>query len=157
MSENQNKEESISLLIWLVVGAIILWGIMWWSVFNNLPDWPSRGQFGDLFGSINALFSGLAFAGIIYTIYLQRKELKLQRDEMKASRAELNAQVKAQEYANSINIGQIKTASMQAQIEIFKIKIEGQGPEVRRSMIEKMESIANEINEFAEELEQMEY
>ncbi|MDR6554663.1 hypothetical protein [Paenibacillus qinlingensis] len=44
-----------------------------------------RGTFGDMFGAVNSLFSGLAFAGIIYTIYLQRKELTLQREEIQKS------------------------------------------------------------------------
>ncbi len=69
------------------------------------------GQFGDLFGSVNALFSGLAFVALIYTIHLQRQELslqrielKLQREEMIASRGELAAQVAAQEsLVESIN------------------------------------------------------
>ena len=34
-----------------------------------------RGLFGDQFGAINALFSGLAFAGIIFSIVLQNREL----------------------------------------------------------------------------------
>jgi hypothetical protein len=60
---------------------------MWWGTFHFLPkedDWSKRGQFGDLFGSVNALFSGFAFAGIIYTIYLQRKDLKLQEKNVTA-------------------------------------------------------------------------
>jgi hypothetical protein len=39
----------------------------------------ARGLFGDQFGAINALFSGLAFAGIILTILLQRRELSESR------------------------------------------------------------------------------
>lgn len=42
-----------------------------------------HGQFGDLFGGLNALFSGLAFAGVIITIVMQMKELELTRDELK--------------------------------------------------------------------------
>lgn len=52
-------------------------------------SWTERGQFGDMFGAINALFSGLAFAGIILTILLQREELKAQREELKLTRKEL--------------------------------------------------------------------
>jgi ABC-type molybdate transport system permease subunit len=66
--------------------------------YSFFGSWEERGQFGDLFGSVNALFSGLAFAGLIYAILLQRQELtlqraelKLQREEMTASRAELAA------------------------------------------------------------------
>jgi len=55
-------------------------------------SWSTRGQFGDMFGTVNALFSGLAFAGIIYTILLQREELKAQREELQLTREELRGQ-----------------------------------------------------------------
>lgn len=48
-----------------------------------------RGQFGDMFGASNALFSGLAFIGLIYAILLQRSELALQRIELKLTRKEM--------------------------------------------------------------------
>ena len=38
---------------------------------------------------INALFAGLAFAGVIYAIILQNKELTFQREELKLQREEL--------------------------------------------------------------------
>jgi hypothetical protein len=44
-----------------------------------LPDGclkSSAGNFGDLFGAANALFSGLAFVGIIGTLLLQQHDLK---------------------------------------------------------------------------------
>lgn len=51
--------------------------------------YPDRGEFGDMFGSVNTLFSGLAFGGIIYTIFQQKIELKLQREELKLQRQEV--------------------------------------------------------------------
>lgn len=63
-----------------------------------------RGTFGDMFGSINALFSGLALAGIILTILLQRKELKLQREELRDTRKEFETQnetLKLQRFENT--------------------------------------------------------
>jgi hypothetical protein len=42
-----------------------------------------------MFGSVNALFSGFAFAGIIVTILLQSEELALQRKELGLTREEL--------------------------------------------------------------------
>ncbi|MEK3905022.1 putative phage abortive infection protein [Paenibacillus sp. FSL R7-0179] len=63
---------------------------------------PFGGEYGDKFGVINTLFSGLAFGGIIYTIYqqraefgLQREELKLQREEVAKTNLELEAQVRS--------------------------------------------------------------
>jgi len=69
------------------------------SVLNNhfIGGIEARAQFGDMFGAVNALFSGLAFLGIIYTIYLQRNELALQRGELKLTRDELNRSAQAQE------------------------------------------------------------
>jgi hypothetical protein len=61
---------------------------------SDTATWAMRGQFGDMFGAINAVFSGLAFAGIIFTIYLQRQELKSQRAELKLTRKEFKQQNK---------------------------------------------------------------
>lgn len=58
--------------------------------FVTKPEWA--GQFGDMFGMVNSLFSGLAFAGLIYAIILQRKELSLTRDELELTREEFRKQ-----------------------------------------------------------------
>lgn len=55
-----------------------------------------------MFGAVNALFSGLAFAGIIYTIFLQKEELALQREELKANREELARSARAQEASEKV-------------------------------------------------------
>lgn len=62
-----------------------------------LPDWAESGQFGDMFGGLNAFFSGLAFLGVIYAIFLQREELSLQRKELELTREELKRTAEAQE------------------------------------------------------------
>ncbi len=64
----------------------------------------ARGTFGDQFGAVNALFSGLVFAGLIYTIILQRRDLKLQREEMKYQTKEFrkeNETLKIQRFENT--------------------------------------------------------
>ena len=58
--------------------------------FYGLPE--NAGIFGDMFGSVNALFSGFAFLGVIYAIVLQRDELRLQREELEQTRKELEGQ-----------------------------------------------------------------
>lgn len=45
-----------------------------------------RGIFGDMFGAVNALFSGLACVGIGYAIFLQRQEISLLRLDADRSR-----------------------------------------------------------------------
>ena len=45
-----------------------------------------------MFGAVNALFSGMAFVGIIIAILMKREELELQRKELEATRKELKGQ-----------------------------------------------------------------
>ncbi|MBL7645750.1 MAG: hypothetical protein JNK74_06100 [Candidatus Hydrogenedentes bacterium] len=56
-----------------------------------------RGSFGDMFGAINTLFSGLAFAALIVTVLMQREELKLQFEELEKSRKEFEKTAAAQQ------------------------------------------------------------
>ena len=80
---------SIKGALLLVAAVVILWAATPFAVslFFKLPT--EAGAFGDLFGSINALFSGLAFVGLVYAILLQRRELELQRLELQATREEM--------------------------------------------------------------------
>jgi Putative phage abortive infection protein len=91
--ENQKEEKDIDFVFTSIIVTLVIVGL-WIGTFFLLKDKPdtSRGTFGDMFGSINALFSGLALAGIILTILLQRKELKLQREELRDTRTEFETQ-----------------------------------------------------------------
>lgn len=61
----------------------------------NLTSWTDRGVFGDSFGGINALFSGLAFAGALYAIFLQRTDLEEQQKANEKQASEITEQTKA--------------------------------------------------------------
>jgi len=79
-TELYKKETTYKPFIWLAVIVVCLWGLSWLLIhlYYGPENFDGRGTFGDMFGAINSLFSGLAFAGIIYTIIMQRKELSLQ-------------------------------------------------------------------------------
>ena len=53
------------------------------SLSRYSPSLEDRGVVGDTFGSVNALFSGLALAGIILALVLQRREVAYQLQEMR--------------------------------------------------------------------------
>ena len=93
--KQNDKEKKSSLNTWvipvIVGGVIALWVASWYYIDKCLPP-DDRGVFGDKFGAVNSLFSGLAFAGLIITLLFQKEELKLQRDELSETRKELNAQ-----------------------------------------------------------------
>ena len=76
-------------IVWLMFGGVMLLFLLNFSLVFFVDDKDLRGTFGDQFGAVNALFSGLAFAGLIYTIILQRNDLKLQRQDLKLQRKEL--------------------------------------------------------------------
>lgn len=87
-------------LILLSVGVVGLFALSWWWLAFTINDPEKQGQFGDQFGAVNALFSGLAFAGLIFTIILQKKELALQREELIQTREELKGQKEQLEEQN---------------------------------------------------------
>ena len=81
---------SFKLLVALVSSVLVLqvaFGVVLWCL---LPQAEARGQFGDMFGAVNAFFSGLAFAGIVFTINTQRGE-----SSFNAAAAERSARLSA--------------------------------------------------------------
>ena len=70
----------IILILIVVVSLWLLTPFIIKGVIYSEID--KAGQFGDMFGAINALFSGLALIGVIVAIFLQRRELDYTRMEM---------------------------------------------------------------------------
>jgi hypothetical protein len=86
----------------LLAAVFVVWLlslVLTWK--GALTKWEESAAFGDSFGAINALFAGLAFAGIVYTILIQRDELALQREELQLQRQELRGQREQLEAQNS--------------------------------------------------------
>lgn len=85
-----SKITKIAIIVGLII--IVIWAGSGWLLcyFFNTPQEP--GTFGDMFGAINALFSGLAFAGLIITLLYQKEELQLQREELQQTRKEMSKQ-----------------------------------------------------------------
>lgn len=104
MAKKDNDLESKDIgkiAVWSAIGVIAVWGLSFFLLF--LPD-DAHGPFGDMFGAVNALFSGLAFAGLIITLIMQRRELALQRDELEQTRNEFveqNKTMKRQRFENT--------------------------------------------------------
>lgn len=91
------KLRALAFICFCIIG---LW-LSSWFLINHYFSGDERGVVGDTFGAVNALFSGLAFSVLIYTMFLQRSELKLQREELRDTRAELAGQKEQMEIQNS--------------------------------------------------------
>lgn len=148
------------LIVLVVIGALI---INFYAGNLFFDTWAERGQFGDLFGSVNALFAGLAFAGLIYAILLQRQELGLQREELRlqrremvASREQLAAQAEAQNALFHATVGQIQVAASQARIEAIKMGTPTQHTASVRKSVSRIQEQANHIEALASRLGEIE-
>jgi len=149
---------------------LLLIFILWLSSFIILPYIipieESRGLFGDSFGALNTLFSGMAFAGIIATIILQRNELQLQREELKLTRKELTKSAAAQDASQKALNLQVKLMTKQAvlsayqtsysgNLELLASRISVQGdPQARQKAMDELTELKGKINKIIIELEE---
>lgn len=101
MNSDQSEGGSLKFLGILLVLVFAIW-VLWALSVATLTRWfggdPTKienlGQFGDLFGGVNALFTAAALAVLLWAgwmqraeLHHQRKEFALQRDEMRNSQA----------------------------------------------------------------------
>ena len=63
----------------LVVMALVPCVISYLSPKGGVENQAAAGQYGDMFGAANALFSGLAFVGLVATLFMQMDELQISR------------------------------------------------------------------------------
>jgi hypothetical protein len=75
-----------STVFWGIIIGVILFWIAWIIIIparfiGTTTRFDNAGQFGDMFGALNTLFTGFAFAGLVYTIILQREEIRRSREE----------------------------------------------------------------------------
>ncbi|KZL12911.1 hypothetical protein [Pseudovibrio sp. Ad26] len=95
-----------------------------------------RGTFGDQFGAVNALFSGLALTGLVYGILQQQVTLNVARDELNIARHEatrtktmLDEQREALEEQNRVNRKQAFESNLfellRKNTEVLEVATEG--------------------------------
>lgn len=79
---------------WWRYGLVVLalMALFYFLVHTCFPQLAESGTFGDTFGAINAFFTGLAFAGFLIALALQRKDLQNQQAELALQREELKLQ-----------------------------------------------------------------
>ena len=115
-----NKETKILPFIILLLSVVFIQVVMAIIIYRSFCSWTDRGTFGDMFGAINTLFSGLAFAGVVYAILLQRRELSLQRKELEYARKEYQRQAEALENTYSESIKMRSVQVFERVLEILK-------------------------------------
>lgn len=102
-SEKEDKNWGLITACWgvAVLGAfIVLSAVQYYLISGSdaKAEWFSAS--GDFFGFANAVFSALAFAMIIVTLWMQKHELELQRQEIRDNRHVLENQKNEMEKQN---------------------------------------------------------
>ncbi|MGR2827520.1 hypothetical protein FY048_18750 [Acinetobacter sp. 1124_18A] len=131
----------IFLFFLLVIGFVMLWAyfpsvLQWFDKFNTPVEIPYRpasdivfepgdrqtiaqkigekyGTYGDSYGALNTLFSGLAFAFLILSLYLQGNEIRDQQKEIRHSNKIAKQQRKITKQQAKLLKQQIKDAKHQ--------------------------------------------
>jgi hypothetical protein len=80
----------IAAFVCIVIVLLVNWYLLHDRIASDSLN--DRGTYGDMFGVSNAFFSGIAFAGIVITIWMQKDELILQRKELSETREVLKHQ-----------------------------------------------------------------
>jgi hypothetical protein len=142
---------TLVLLLWL--GNLLL-------LPRFFKDEQSRGQFGDQFGSVNALFSGLAFAGLISAIILQKRELalqreqlELQREEMRESRLQLAEQARVQEGSRKAAIASLQIEVLKSEISAIEMESGAENFSRRPEYAAKIRAAADKMKNIIEDIE----
>ncbi len=116
-----------------------------------------------MFGGLNSLFSGFAFARVIYAILIQRQELKLQREELRLQRQEMERFADAQEGSEEALKKQAefleRSAIISAKTTLLQMHLQRAGHVINKgtrivkggtyiSEMEKVQRLSDEIEEI---------
>ncbi|WP_402719551.1 hypothetical protein [Janthinobacterium rivuli] len=151
------KKTNESLIFKISIAAVLsIFFIYIMAIYlnSNNENISFFGQFGDSFGVLNSLFTGLGFSGLITTIYIQQKQLKqqaienLKRENENASlfnlesilsaytEAEILLEDKNNDRATWIRAGRLLKHAKQLEpnlIPIHKIRLETKQLKIRSS------------------------
>lgn len=147
-----DKKTILYLMLGIGVVIIIFSGGWIWIDFSiDCPE--NRGQFGDKFGAINALFSALAFAVITIALILQSRDLKATLEEMKESKGVSLYQAEIQKISAKISG---LSAILQTKMHIYEITVQTiqktTKQEDKNSLNTKLGAVIDEISETEQQI-----
>lgn len=160
------KDSDSSWWVFAVMAAVV--GVVMWIAYYRLK-WliaaESWSTFADVYAAtVGTLFAGLAFAGIIWTIMLQRRELALQRGELKRS-------ANAQEASEKAFTAQVKVAQQSARLSAAtalldyrwrqitqiseRLRSRTESPDFQVKMEQKVRELIDETERLEKEIESL--
>jgi hypothetical protein len=129
---SEQASEAVSSRRGLVIVAIFTVVLLLWLatpfVMNRLfASWGERADFGESFGVVNALFSGLAFAGVVIALWFQREQMKVQSRESQLNLSALTEQIREMQKAREMQSQPFLMVSLQEYIMFSQPRIAAPG------------------------------
>lgn len=140
-----------------IIAAVVvaLWLKVPQHLGEGLTEAKDQGAFGDSFGSVNALFTGLAFAGLVFSILLQQRQIRLQRadflsqlQEMGESRKTVEEQNRLLATQNQLMRGQTDVAMVELEAQAMQLDAQADELEIRRMGAHTGTAPADKIKEM---------
>ncbi len=92
---------------------VLVYGLVVALCFKDLTK---QGQFGDMFGALNCLFTGVAFVGLMLNVHLQRRQVLMQASQLEMQREELDSQKEELKEARALQVAQRDHLAEQARM-----------------------------------------
>jgi len=122
------SRRTLLLLCFVYCILVIAYAVITPKLFSPAPFHPA--DFGQMFGAFAAFFTGLGFLGVIYTVYLQTKqvenqsvEIRLQSKALEQTQQELQRATQAQATFERQLANQVHLAAISARLSATQLLI----------------------------------
>lgn len=115
-----------------------------------LSKWEERSSFGEMFGGINTFFSGLAFAGLLYTILVQQSEIQSQKQELERTLQIQSLSVRVLSLTGMINAHH---SMLELETQNLKYAQSMNSQDAMKSHVDEITRIKGKIEEFTHTIE----
>src|SRR3989344_2825421 len=148
------QQDSTFLIITVSIAGILIFFILYFVTVTTFLTRPAdSGAFGDTFGGLNTIFSGLAFVALVNALFMQSKELSLQREELQETQ-KLMAEQKAEmvRQAETMHLQQFESTFFQLLnqqrkiLELVSVQGLGRSPTIRGlEAVQVLEQVLNRM------------
>lgn len=127
----RDKTFYLRIAVWSAIACLVLWIGVTKGIYLLLGgDLEAASKNAEMFNAVNALFSALAFVGVIVAVLMQSKELELQREELIETRAELRRSADAQTKSEEALSRQVDTMLLSSYLSALGMLQAAYGTEV---------------------------
>lgn len=110
-----------------LIAGLVLWAVSIPILLLFFSPVHSAAEFGAMFGAVDALFSGLALAGVVYTVLLQGEEMRSNKALLEQSILAAETAARIQALAALLQVGEATLARYARENEELRAERERHG------------------------------